>query len=207
MPVVKVYSQSKDEVSSVELSDAIYGVEPKEHLFHLMVRYQLAKRRAGTHAVKSRSQVSGGGKKPFKQKGTGRARAGTTRAVHWRGGGVVHGPVVRSHAIKVPKKVRRAALCSALSRRVQDEAFWVLDKLELPEIKTRLMKQVLDNFGWEKVCIVLPEVDEVVRRSARNIPGLTVLPVDGLNVYDILRHGHLVVTVDALARIDERLGR
>jgi large subunit ribosomal protein L4 len=207
MPVVKVYSQNKDEVSSVELSDAIFGVEPKEHLFHLMVRYQLAKRRAGTHAVKSRAQVSGGGKKPFKQKGTGRARAGTTRAVHWRGGGVVHGPQVRSHAIKVPKKVRRAALCSALSRRVQDEAFWVLDKLELPEIKTRLMKQVMDNFGWDKVCIVLPEVDEVVRKSARNIPGLTVLPVEGLNVYDILRHGHLVVTVDALARIGERLGR
>lgn len=207
MPVVKVYSQNKDEVSTVELSDAIFGVEPKEHLFHLMVRYQLAKRRAGTHAVKSRAQVSGGGKKPFKQKGTGRARQGTTRAVHWRGGGVVHGPQVRSHAFKVPKKVRRAALCSALSRRVQDEALWVLDKLELPEIKTRLMKQVLDNFGWDKVCIVLPEVDEVVRRSARNIPGLTVLPVEGLNVYDILRHGQLVLTVDALARLDERLGR
>ncbi len=207
MPVVKVYSQSKDEVSSVELADAIFGVEPKEHLFHLMVRYQLAKRRAGTHSVKSRSQVRGGGRKPFKQKGTGRARAGTTRAVHWRGGGVVHGPQVRSHAFKVPKKVRRAALCSALSRRVQDERLWVLDKLELPEIKTRLMKQVLDTFGWDKVCIVLPEVDEVVRKSARNIPGLTVLPVEGLNVYDILRHGHLVVTVDALERLNQRLGR
>jgi large subunit ribosomal protein L4 len=207
MPVVKVYSQSKDEVSSVELSDAIFGVEPKEHLFHLMVRYQLAKRRAGTHAVKTRAQVRGGGKKPFKQKGTGRARAGTTRSPVWRGGGVVHGPQVRSHAFKVPKKVRRAALCSALSRRVQDEAFWVLDKLELPEIKTRLMKQVLDTFGWDKVCIVLPEVDEIVRRSARNIPGLTVLPVEGLNVYDILRHGHLVVTVDALNALNERLGR
>ena len=207
MPVVKVYSQTKDEVSSVELSDAIYGVEPKEHLFHLMVRYQLAKRRAGTHAVKTRAQVRGGGRKPFKQKGTGRARAGTIRSPIWRGGGVVHGPQVRSHAFKVPKKVRRAALCSALSRRVQDEAFWVLDKLELPEIKTRLMKQVLDTFGWDKVCIVLPEVDEVVRRSARNIPGLTVLPVEGLNVYDILRHGHLVVTVDALNRLNERLGR
>ena len=207
MPVVKVYSQNKDEVSSVELNDAIFGVEPKEHLFHLMVRYQLAKRRAGTHAVKSRSQVRGGGRKPFKQKGTGRARAGTIRSPIWRGGGVVHGPVVRSHAFKVPKKVRRAALCSALSRRVQDESFWVLDKLELPEIKTRLMKQVLDTFGWDKVCIVLPEVDETVRRSARNIPGLTVLPVEGLNVYDILRHGHLVVTVDALNRLNERLGR
>ncbi len=207
MPVVKVYSQNKDEVSSVELSDAIFGVEPKEHLFHLMVRYQLAKRRAGTHAVKTRAQVRGGGKKPFKQKGTGRARAGTTRSPVWRGGGVVHGPQVRSHAFKVPKKVRRAALCSALSRRVQDEAFWVLDKLELPEIKTRLMKQVLDTFGWDKVCIVLPEVDEIVRRSARNIPGLTVLPVEGLNVYDILRHGHLVVTVDALNALNERLGR
>ncbi len=207
MPVVKVYSQTKDEVSSVELEDAIFGVEPKEHLFHLMVRYQLAKRRAGTHAVKSRAQVRGGGRKPFKQKGTGRARAGTIRSPIWRGGGVVHGPQVRSHAFKVPKKVRRAALCSALSRRVQDERLWVLDKLELEEIKTRLMKQVLDTFGWDKVVIVLPEVDEVVRKSARNIPGLTVLPVEGLNVYDILRHGHLVVTVDALNRINERLGR
>ncbi len=207
MPVVKVYSQTKDELSSMELNDAIFGVEPKEHLFHLMVRYQLAKRRAGTHAVKSRAQVSGGGRKPFKQKGTGRARAGTTRSPIWRGGGVVHGPQVRSHAFKVPKKVRRAALCSALSRRVQDERLWVLDKLELPEIKTRLMKQVLDTFGWDKVCIVLPEVDENVLKSARNIPGLTVLPVEGLNVYDILRHGHLVVTVDAIERLNQRLGR
>ncbi len=207
MPVVKVYSQSKDEVSSVELDDAIFGLEPKEHLFHLMVRYQLAKRRAGTHSVKSRSQVAGGGKKPFRQKGTGRARAGTTRAVHWRGGGVVHGPQVRSHAIAVPKKVRKAALRSALSKRVQDESFWVLDKLDLPEIKTRLMKQVRDSFGWDKAVIVLPEVDETIRKSARNIPGLTVLPVAGLNVYDILRHGHLVVTMDALERLSERLGR
>jgi large subunit ribosomal protein L4 len=207
MPVVKVYSQTKDELSSMELNDAIFGVEPKEHLFHLMVRYQLAKRRAGTHAVKSRAQVSGGGRKPFKQKGTGRARAGTTRSPIWRGGGIVHGPQVRSHAFKVPKKVRRAALCSALSRRVQDERLWVLDKLELPEIKTRLMKQVLDTFGWDKVCIVLPEVDENVLKSARNIPGLTVLPVEGLNVYDILRHGHLVVTVDAIERLNQRLGR
>jgi len=207
MPVVKVYSQTKSEVSSIELSDAIFGVEPKEHLFHLMVRYQLAKRRAGTHSVKTRAMVNGGGRKPFKQKGTGRARAGTIRSPIWRGGGVVHGPHVRSHAFKVPKKVRRAALCSALSRRVQDERLWVLDKIELPEIKTRLMKQVLDAFGWDKVVIVVAEVDEVLRRSARNIPGLTVLPVEGLNVYDILRHGHLVVTVDALNRLNERLGR
>jgi len=207
MPVVKVYSQTKSEVSSIELSDAIFGVEPKEHLFHLMVRYQLAKRRAGTHSVKTRAMVNGGGRKPFKQKGTGRARAGTIRSPIWRGGGVVHGPQVRSHAFKVPKKVRRAALCSALSRRVQDERLWVLDKIELPEIKTRLMKQVLDAFGWDKVVIVVAEVDEVLRRSARNIPGLTVLPVEGLNVYDILRHGHLVVTVDALNRLNERLGR
>ena len=206
MPVVKVYNQKKEELSTVELDDAIFGAEVKEHLFHLMVRYQLNKRRAGTHSAKSRSQVSGGGRKPFRQKGTGRARQGTPRAVHWRGGGVVPGPTPRSHAIKVPKKVRRAALCSALSRRVEDEAFWVLDKIELPEIKTRLMKQVLDAFGWDKAVLVVPEMDEVVRKSAQNIPGVTVLPVDGLNVYDILRHRHLVVTQDALGRLTERLG-
>jgi large subunit ribosomal protein L4 len=207
MPVVKVYNQNRDEVSTIDLDDAIFGVEPKEHLFHLMVRYQLAKRRAGTHAVKGRAEVSGGGRKPYKQKGTGRARQGTIRAVQWRGGGIAHGPQVRSHAIKVPKKVRRAALCSALSRRVQDQALWVLDKIELPEVKTRLMKQVQNAFGWEKAVIVLPELDETVRLSARNIPGLTILPVEGLNVYDILRHGHLVLTVGALARLNERLGR
>jgi large subunit ribosomal protein L4 len=207
VPVVEVYNQRHEPVSKLELDAAVFGVEVKEHLFHLLVRYQLAKRRAGTHDVKERAEVSGGGRKPWRQKGTGRARQGTTRAAQWRGGGVVHGPTPRSHAIDVPKKVRRAALCAALSRRVEDGTLWVLDRISLDEAKTRRFKEVVDAFDWDKVLVVLPEKDAVILRASRNIPGVVVLPVEGLNVYDVLRHRHLALMADAVPRIVERLGR
>ena len=207
MPVVEVYNQRREPVSKLDLDEAVFGVEVKEHLFHLLVRYQLAKRRAGTHDVKERSEVSGGGRKPWRQKGTGRARQGTIRAPQWRGGGIVHGPTPRSHAIDVPKRVRRAALRAALSRRVEDGTLWVLDRIALDEAKTRKFMEIVSAFEWDKVLVVLPDKDESVLRAARNIPGVAVLPVAGLNVYDVLRHRHLALLADAVPRIVERLGR
>ncbi|RME20132.1 MAG: 50S ribosomal protein L4 [Deltaproteobacteria bacterium] len=207
MPSIDLYNTEREKVGSIDLDDAVFGAEVKPHLFYAVVRYQLAKRRAGTHATRSRAQVSGGGKKPYRQKGTGRARQGTTRAVHWRGGGVVHGPHPRSHAHKLPKKVRRAALRSALSKRVQDEAVTVFDGFQLPEVKTRAFAKVMKTFDFDDLLLVLPERDEAIVRSARNIPGVTVLPVEGLNVYDVLKHKNLAMTKDAVDGVVARLGR
>lgn len=207
MPSIDLYNTEREKVGTIDLDDAVFGAEVKPHLFYTVVRYQLAKRRAGTHATRSRAQVSGGGKKPYRQKGTGRARQGTTRAVHWRGGGVVHGPHPRSHAHKLPKKVRRAALRSALSKRVQDEAVTVFDGFQLPEVKTRAFATVMKTFGFDDLLLVLPDRDEAIVRSARNIPGVTVLPVAGLNVYDVLKHKNLAMTKDAVDGVVARLGR
>ena len=207
MPTLEVFNTEREKVGSIDLDPAVFGVEVREHLFHEVVRYQLAARRAGTHATKGRAQVSGGGRKPFRQKGTGRARAGTTRAPQWRGGGVVHGPHPRSHAISVPKKVRRAALCAALSRRCEEQSLTVLDKLEFNEIKTRHFAKVMRTFEMDDLLVVLPAKDDAVSRCARNIPKVTVLPVEGLNVYDILKHRNLVITAEAAGRITARLAR
>lgn len=207
MPTLEVYNLQHEQVGSIELSELVFGAPVKEHLFYDVVRYQLAARRAGTHAAKGRAQVSGGGRKPWRQKGTGRARQGSTRAPHWRGGGVVHGPHPRSHAIDLPKKVRRAALRSALSRRCGDGALWVVDNFELPEIKTRNVVNVMSAFQLDDMLLVLPQKDEVVLRSARNLQKVTVLPVEGLNVYDVLRHRNLVITKAAAEQITERLGK
>ncbi len=206
MPTVDVYNIAREKVGSVDLVAEIFGTEVKEHLFHAAVRYQLAKRRAGTHATKGRAQVSGGGKKPFKQKGTGRARQGTTRAPHWRGGGVVHGPHPRSHAHKLPKKVRRAALRCALSRRTEENRLTVFDAFVVPEAKTRDFAAIMGRFEFSDLLLVLDEKDELVARSARNIPGVTVLPVAGLNVYDVLKHQNLALTQSAVERVVARLG-
>lgn len=205
MPTVDIFNLQREKVGSIELADGVFGAPVKEHLFYDMVRYQLAARRAGTHAVKGRAQVSGGGRKPWKQKGTGRARQGSTRSPQWRGGGVVHGPHPRSHAIDLPKKVRRAALRSALSRRCGEQALWVVDSFTLPEIKTRSVVNVMQTFALEDMLLVLSQKDEVVLRSARNLQKVTVLPVEGLNVYDVLRHRNLVVTADAVEQIVARL--
>lgn len=205
MTTLDVYDVSKETVGSIELDASVFGVEVREHLFYAAVRYQMAKRRAGTHATKGRALISGGGKKPFRQKGTGRARQGTTRAPHWRGGGVVHGPHYRSHAHKLPKRTRRAALCAALSRRAEESRVTVFNSLALPEIKTRQVVDLMARFEMTKVLVVTAGNDENFERSARNIPGVTVLPVQGLNVYDILNHEHLALTVDAVAAVVARL--
>jgi len=206
MPTVDVYNTEKKKVGEVELSDTIFGTEVKEHLFYAAVRYQMAARRSGTHATKGRTQVSGGGKKPYRQKGTGRARQGTRRAVQFRGGGVVHGPHNRSHAHDLPKKVRAAALKSALSRRTEENAVTVFDAFELNEIKTKAFVAVMNKFEFEDLLLVLHEKDETVARSARNIPGVKVLPVAGLNVYDILDHKNLALTTSAVDAVVARLG-
>jgi len=207
MPVVDIYNQKHESVGNVELNDAVFATEVKEHIFHLVVRYQLAKRRAGTHSTLNRSNINGGGRKPFRQKGTGRARQGTIRATQMRGGAIPHGPKkTANHAISVPKRVRRAALRMALTRRLEDQALWVLDNVELPEAKTRNFKAIVDAFGWDQVLLVLAEQDEAVSRSARNIPGVLVLPVEGLNVYDILRHKNLALTQGAVDALQTRLG-
>lgn len=205
MPVVDLYNISRERVGNVELDEAVFGAEVKEHLFHAVVRYQLARRRAGTHATKGRSQVSGGGRKPYRQKGTGRARQGTTRAPQWRGGGVVHGPVPRSHAHALPKKVRRAALRAALSRRCGENALTVFESFELPEAKTRRFAAVMSTFEFDDLLLVIPEKDDAVLRSARNLPGVTVLPAEGLNVYDILKHKNLAMTRAAVEKVTARL--
>lgn len=207
MPVVDVYNQNREKVAELDLDGAVFDAEVKEHLLHAAVRYQLNKRRQGTHAVKRRSDVRGGGAKPWRQKGTGRARAGTSRSPIWRGGGVVFGPEPRSYAIKLNKKVRRAALRGAISRRVQENKLVVLDQLSFSEIKTRQVAELLARFELESAVIVLPEKDEVVMRSARNIPGITVLPAEGLNVYDVLYRDNLVMTQGAVSAVTERLGR
>ena len=206
MPTVDVYNTEKKKVGEVELADTVFGTEVKEHLFYAAVRYQMAARRAGTHATKGRTQVSGGGKKPYRQKGTGRARQGTRRAVQFRGGGVVHGPHNRSHAHDLPKKVRAAALKSALSRRTEENALTVFDAFEMNEIKTKAFVDVMNKFEFEDLLLVLHEKDDKVYRSARNIPGVKVLPVAGLNVYDILDHKNLALTSSAVDAVVARLG-
>lgn len=207
MPTVDVYNMQNQKVSEIELPDDIFAEPRYDRLLHEVVRYQRAKARQGTHATKNRSAVSGGGKKPYRQKGTGRARQGTVRAPHYRGGGVVFGPTPRSHAFKLPKKVRANALRSALTRRVSQARLVVLDELTLGEIKTRQMVEVLKRFNLDSALIVLPDRDATVELSARNIPHVTVLPTVGLNVYDILRHRSLVLTVPAVQKICERLAR
>lgn len=206
MPTLDVHNINNEKVGSIDLADAVFGAEVKEHLFYTVVRQQMANRRQGTHKVKSRTEVSGGGKKPFKQKGTGRARAGSTRVVHWRGGGVVHGPTPRDHGHKVNKKVRRAALRSALSRRVEENAFTVLDSFELSEIKTKAVRQVVETFGFEDMLLIIDQDNDTVSKSARNLPNVKVLPVAGLNVYDILDHKNVAATQAAVQGITARLG-
>jgi large subunit ribosomal protein L4 len=206
MPKVNVFDITKKKVGETDLADAVFGAAVKEHLFHAAVRYQLAARRSGTHQVKGRSDVAGGGRKPHRQKGTGRARQGTVSAVQFRGGGVVHGPHNRSHAHKMPKKVRRAALCSALSRRAEESAVVVFDQFEMADFKTKAFVDVLNTFGFDDLLLVLPEMDDKVARSARNIPGVKVLPVAGLNVYDILNHKNLGMTTAAVDAVVARLG-
>ncbi len=209
MPTVDVVTQQNGKAGQVELSPVVFAATPKPHLFHAEVRRQLAKRRAGTHSSKNRAAVSGGGIKPWRQKGTGRARQGTNRAPQWAGGGVVFGPVPRDHSHSLPKKVRRAALRGALSLRVNEGALRIVDAFSLDAYSTKRMVAILGALGHgpEKgVLIVLDEANDQVERSARNLPWVSVLRVEGLNVYDVLRHPSVLMTRAALAIAEARLG-
>jgi large subunit ribosomal protein L4 len=209
MPTVDIVTQQNGKAGKVELSPVVFGATPKPHLFHAEVRRQLAKRRAGTHSSKNRAAVSGGGIKPWRQKGTGRARQGTNRAPQWAGGGVVFGPVPRDHAHSLPKKVRRAALRGALSLRVNEEALRIVDALSLDAYSTKRMVALLGALGYgpeKAVLVVLDEANDQIERSARNLPWVSVLRVEGLNVYDVLRHSSVLMTRAALAIVEARLG-
>jgi large subunit ribosomal protein L4 len=206
MPTVDVYNMNREKVGEIGLADTVFGAEVREHLFYALVRYQLAKKRQGTHSTKHRAEVNGGGKKPWKQKGTGRARQGTIRAPQWRGGGTVFGPKPRLHDFKLNKKVRASALRGALSRRVQESALLVLESVDLPAIKTRQVVDFMAKFELPEVLVITNGSDENFAKSARNLQNVTVLPVEGLNVYDVLNHRNLIMTRGAVDAVTARLG-
>ena len=201
-----VVNLENEKIGTVELADSVFGVEVRRDILARAVNWQLAKRRAGTHKVKTRNEVSGTTKKPFRQKGTGRARQGSMKGPHMRGGGVVFGPVLRDHSHSLPKKVRRLALKAALSAKRADGSLVVVDKAELEDGKTRALAQRAQTLGWGKALIIDGEtVDTNFARAARNLPGLDLLPSRGANVYDILRHETLVLTRTAVDKLVERL--
>ena len=203
MANVSVYNMEGNEVGTMELNDAVFGVEINEHLVHLAVVRQLANKRQGTQKAKTRSEVSGGGRKPWRQKGTGHARQGSTRSPQWTGGGVVFAPVPRDYEIKMNKKERRLALKSALTSRVQENKLIVLDDLKLDEAKTKAMQAVLNNLNVSKAMVVLADNDQNVVLSARNIPNvITALP-NTINVYDVLKYNTVILTKSAVASIEE----
>ena len=203
MANVSVYNIEGKEVGSIELNDAVFGVEVNEHLVHMAVVQQLANNRQGTQKAKTRSEVSGGGRKPWRQKGTGHARQGSTRSPQWTGGGVVFAPVPRDYSFKINKKEKRAALKSVLTSRVLDNKLIVVDELKFDEIKTKKFQAVMDNLKVKKALVVIADNDEKVTMSARNIPTVKTALVNSINVYDILKGDTLVLTKDAVAKIEE----
>ena len=203
MANVSVYNMEGKEVEKIDLSDAVFGVEVNEHLVHMAVVQQLANNRQGTQKAKTRSEVSGGGRKPWSQKGTGHARQGSTRAPQWTGGGVVFAPVPRSYSFKMNKKEKQLALKSALTSRVQENKLIVVDELKLDEIKTKNFKKVMDNLKVTKGLVVLAENDQNVVMSARNIYGIDTALTNTINVYDIMKAGTVVLTKDAAKKIEE----
>ena len=203
MANVSVYNMEGKEVEKIDLSDAVFGVEVNEHLVHMAVVQQLANNRQGTQKAKTRSEVSGGGRKPWRQKGTGHARQGSTRAPQWTGGGVVFAPVPRSYSFKMNKKEKQLALKSALTSRVQENKLLVVDELKLDEIKTKNFKKVMDNLKVTKGLVVLAENDQNVVMSARNIYGIDTALTNTINVYDIMKAGTVVLTKDAAKKIEE----
>ena len=203
MANVTVYNMEGKEVGTMELNDAVFGVEINEHLVHMAVVNQLANNRQGTQKAKTRSEVSGGGRKPWRQKGTGHARQGSTRAPQWTGGGVVFAPVPRDYSFKMNKKEKRAALKSALTSRVQANKLIVLDQLTMDAPKTKAMQNVLDSLNVNKALVVTKENDANVVLSARNIPDVKTALVNTINVYDVMKYNTVVLTKDAVAAIEE----
>ena len=203
MANVSVLNMEGKEVGSMELNDAVFGVEINEHLVHQAVVLQLANNRQGTQKTKTRSEVSGGGRKPWRQKGTGHARQGSTRAPQWTGGGVVFAPVPRDYSFKMNKKEKRAALKSVLTSKVQENKFIVLDELKLAEVKTKEMKKVLDNLKVNNALVIIGDDSENVALSARNIAGVQTASVNTINVFDMLKYNTIIATKSSVASIEE----
>lgn len=203
MAKVAVYKMDGTETGSLELKDSVFGVEVKVALMHEAVVAHLANRRQGTQSAKTRGEVNGGGRKPYRQKGTGRARQGSIRSPQWVGGGVVFAPKPRDYAMKMNKKARRGAIRCALTTRVQENKLTVLETLALSEIKTKEMKKVLDQFDLTKALIVLTDEDTNAVLSARNIPNVKTIPAEQVNVYDVLKYENLVASKAAIAKIEE----
>lgn len=205
MPVLAVYDIDKNKVSEVELRKDIFGAEVKRDLIYEVVRMQLAGRRAGTHSTKRRGEVKGGGRKPWRQKGTGRARVGTIRSPLWRGGGIVFGPHPRDYAYSVPKKMKKAALISALSMKVSEEKILILKDFPMAGIKTKAFKEVLDRFGLKKTLFVLAEASPVLEKSSKNLRDVKMMRSEGINVYDLLKYDHLVLMEPSIKMIEGAL--
>ena len=203
MANVSVYNMEGKEVGTIELNDAVFGVEVNEHLVHMAVVQQLANNRQGTQKAKTRSEVSGGGRKPWRQKGTGHARQGSTRSPQWAGGGVVFAPVPRDYSFKLNKKEKRAALKSALTSKVQGSSLIVVDELKFDEIKTKKFVEVMKNLKVEKALVVLNDMDVNVIKSADNVPTVKTAQTNELNVFDVLKYDTVVVTKDAVKTIEE----
>lgn len=203
MANVKVYNIEGKEVGSIELNDAVFGVEVNEHLMHMAVVSQLANKRQGTQSAKTRSEVSGGGRKPWRQKGTGHARQGSTRSPQWKGGGVVFAPKPRDYSFKMNRKEKALAIKSALTSRVNEKKIFVLDELNFDEIKTKKMVNVLNGLNVNKALVVLGEKNETVQASAKNIPTVRTALSSTISVYDLLKYDNLVITKDAVAKIEE----
>jgi large subunit ribosomal protein L4 len=203
MPTVKVYNTEKKEVGEIQLNESIFGVEVSVEAMHQVVLAQLANKRQGTQSAKTRAEVRGGGIKPWRQKGTGRARQGSIRAPQWIHGGIVFAPKPRDYRVSVPKSMRRVAMKSALTSKVQENEMIVLENLVFDAPKTKEMVKVLNAFETKKTLIVVAESNENVYKSARNIPGIAVVPVNNINVYDILKYENLMITKDAVSKIEE----
>ncbi len=205
MATLPVYNAQKEKVGEIAVKDEVFGVEPKVGVLHEVVQWQMAKRRAGTASTKRRSEVSGGGRKPWRQKGTGHARAGSNTSPLWKRGGSVFGPKPRSYFYPLPKKVRKLGVRMALSDRVKSDKVYILRDFGLDGIKTKKVAELMGRFEVSKVLFVTKERNEVLELSARNIPYVTVLPQAGLNVYDILRHDYLILEEEAVSQLEERL--
>ncbi|MCK9362754.1 MAG: 50S ribosomal protein L4 [Syntrophales bacterium] len=202
MPIAGVYDIENNKVSDIELSDLVFGAPVNEDVIYQVVRMQMAAGRSGTASTKGRSEVSGGGKKPWKQKGTGRARAGHSRSPIWRGGGTVFGPKPRSYAFKVPKKVRRLALVSALSMKFKEDQMTILRDFPMEEIKTKKFKEVMDLFGFKKALIVIDVDRPVLLKSSRNVKDIKMIRSEGVNVYDLLKYEHVVFLEPAVNKLE-----
>lgn len=205
MAVVKIYDQNKGEAGEITLAPEVFEVEVRPEILNLVVRAQRAAKRAGTHSTKTYGEVSGGGIKPWRQKGTGRARAGTSRSNIWRGGAIVFGPKPRDYSFKVNKKVRALALRMALSSRLADESLMVVNAFDLPEVKTKHFVKIADALGLKKALLIMPEINDTVALSARNIPGITIMTPAQLSVYEILKHPQLILLEGAVAPVEARL--